>query len=144
MLIAKLALGVASTVGMAGVYTFHQGLVRVEVDEGRSGGAHVHLWAPAAMVPVVLRFASKHQVEHAAEKLQPMMPAIRELAKQLQSYPNAEFIDVVDGLDHVQIGTRDGSLEINVHDKDDTVHVTCPLSTLEDLSRQIEDDIPAA
>ena len=56
MILAKLALGTATTLMVAGVYAFREGTVRVDVDEHREGGAHVHLWAPAAVVPMALRF----------------------------------------------------------------------------------------
>ena len=144
MLIAKLALGFASTVAMAGLYTFHQGLVQVDVDEFHSGGSHIHLWAPAAMIPVALHMAPRHHVQHAAEGLRPIMPAVRRLAKELRKYPNAEFVDVMDGSEHVQIRTRNGKLEIDVHDQNETVHVACPLATVEQLSRELEDKLPAA
>jgi hypothetical protein len=120
MLLAKVALGFASTVVMAGAYTFHQGLLMVDVDEFHSGGSHVQ------------------------EKLQEVMPAIRELAKDLRKYPNADLIDVIDGTDHVKIGTHNGKLEIDVHNEDQNVHIACPLSTLEELSRELEDNLPAA
>ena len=48
MILAKLAIGAASTLVFAMVYTFREGTaVRVDVDEHRDGGAHVHVWAPA-------------------------------------------------------------------------------------------------
>jgi hypothetical protein len=144
MLLAKVALGFASTVVMAGAYTFHQGLLMVDVDEFHSGGSHVHVWAPAAVVPMALRVAPKGKLQEAQEKLQEVMPAIRELAKDLRKYPNADLIDVIDGTDHVKIGTHNGKLEIDVHNEDQNVHIACPLSTLEELSRELEDNLPAA
>ena len=54
MLIAKIALGMASTVALATVYTFREGVIRVDVDEFRDGGSHVHVWVPAAAVPMAV------------------------------------------------------------------------------------------
>jgi len=51
VIIAKIALGMASTVALATVYTFREGIIRVDVDEFRDGGSHVHFWVPAAAVP---------------------------------------------------------------------------------------------
>ena len=49
LLLAKLALGMTGTIVLAGVYTFHDGVMRVDVDD-RGQGHHVHVWAPAAVV----------------------------------------------------------------------------------------------
>ena len=41
MLFANLALGLAGTVVLAGVYTFHDGVMRVQEDNLQIGRAHV-------------------------------------------------------------------------------------------------------
>jgi len=51
VLLAKAALGLGGTLVLAGAYTMREGLIRIDVDEFRSGGSHVHLWVPAAAVP---------------------------------------------------------------------------------------------
>jgi hypothetical protein len=144
MLVAKIALGIASTVAFATIYTFREGLIKVDVDEFRAGGSHVHVWVPAAAVPAALNFAPRHHLQNAAEHLEPFMPAIRQLAKELRKYPDAQFVDVVDGSDHVKISTRGGKLQIDVVDPGDSVHVTVPISTLEDVASQLEKNIPGA
>ena len=144
MLLAKFALGMASTIAVAGAYTFHEGLVHVDVDEYQSGGTHLHLWAPAAMVPIAVRFVPGHQLQDAGENLKPVLPAMRKLAKELRKYPNSDFIEVVDGKDHVRIHTHDGKLQIDVQEPGQTVHVACPLSTLEDMSGELESILPGA
>jgi len=144
MLVAKIALGIASTVAFATIYTFREGLIRVDVDEFRAGGSHVHVWVPAAAVPVALHFAPHRHIQNAAQHLEPFMPTIRQLAKELRKYPDAQFVDVVDGSDHVKIGTSGGKLQIDVVQPGESVHVTVPISTLEDVASQLERDIPAA
>ena len=49
MLLAKLALGFCGTIFVAGAYTFHEGVMRVDADN--PGGPHIHVWVPAAIVP---------------------------------------------------------------------------------------------
>jgi hypothetical protein len=39
MLLAKAALGIGGTLAAAGAYTFHQGVLRIDVDEYRAGGS---------------------------------------------------------------------------------------------------------
>ena len=52
LFLAKAALGLGGTIVLAGAYTFHEGVIRVDVDESREGGSHVHMWVPAAAVPM--------------------------------------------------------------------------------------------
>ena len=144
MLLAKIALGLASTVAFAAIYTFREGVIRVDVDEFRAGGSHVHLWVPAAVVPVALRCAPKNHMQDAAEQIKPWMPTIRELAKELDKYPEANLVEVVDGSDHVQIRTHGGKLQIDVNEPGESVHVAFPISTLVEISGQLTDNIPGA
>lgn len=144
MLVAKIALGIASTVAFATIYTFREGLIKVDVDEFRAGGSHVHVWVPAAVVPAVLHFAPRQHMQNATEHLEPFMPTVRQLAKELRKYPDAQFVDVVDGSDHVQVGTRGGKLQIDVVGPGESVHVTVPISTLEDVASQLEKDTAGA
>ena len=46
--------------------------------------------------------------------------------------------------DHVQVGTRGGKLQIDVVEPGESVHVTVPISTLEDVASQLEKDTPGA
>jgi len=144
MLLAKIALGLASTVAFAAIYTFREGVIRVDVDEFRDGGSHVHLWVPAAAVPIALRCTPKNHLENVAENIKPWLPTIRQLAKELEKYPEANLVEVVDGADHVQIRTHAGKLQIDVHEPGESVHVAVPIATLEDISSQLTENIPGA
>ena len=144
MLIAKIALGMVSTVAFAAVYTFREGVIRVDVDEFRDGGSHVHFWVPAAAVPVALHFAPKEHLQNAAQSIEPWVPTIGQLAKELRKYPDAEFVNVVDGSDHVKIGTHHGKLQIEVQQPGESVHIACPISTLEEISSGLTNNIPGA
>ena len=62
MLLAKAALGLGGTLVLAGAYTFREGLIRMDVDEYRAGGSHVHMWLPAAMVPMAIHFVPKRNL----------------------------------------------------------------------------------
>jgi hypothetical protein len=139
MLVAKIALGIASTVAFATIYTFREGLIKVDVDEFR-----VHVWVPAAAVPAALHFAPHRHMENVAQHLEPFMPTIRQLAKELRKYPDAQFVEVVDGSDHVKVGTSGGKLQIDVVQPGESVHVTVPISTLEDVASQLEKNTPGA
>ena len=144
LLIAKIALGLGATVAVAGAYTFHEGLLRVDVDESRINGEHVHVWLPAAIVPMAMHFVPRHQLERAGERSGRFMPLIHAVAKELQRYPEADLVEVRDGEQFVHIRTHNGSLLIDAEEPGQTVHVACPLATIDDVSRQIAEFAPAS
>ena len=71
LILAKAALGLGATMVMAGAYVFHEGVIRVDVDEHREGGSHVHFWVPATVVSVGMHFAPKDQVNRVTEEARP-------------------------------------------------------------------------
>ena len=144
MLLAKAALGLGGTLVLAGAYTLRQGVIRVDVDEFRSGGSHVHMWVPAAAVPMVLHIIPDKHMRHASEHAREALPILRALLKELNKYPDAEFVEVTDPREHVRIRTHDGKLQIDAEGVDENVHVLCPLSTIEDVTVQLEEHSSAA
>ena len=142
ILLAKAALGLSGALVLAGAYTFHEGVIRVDVDEHRAGGSHVHLWVPAAAVPMAMHFVPRHHLQDAAGHAQECLPLARVLLKELKKFPEADFVEVVDGPQHVQIRTRSGKLQIDVVDPEENVHVRVPLSTLDDVTAQLEANAP--
>ena len=144
MLLAKAALGLGGALVMAGTYTFHEGLIRVDVDEYRAGGSHVHMWVPAAVVPMTMHFVPRHHLRDAAEHAREFLPVAHALFKELKGFPDAEFAEVKDDDQHVRIRTHDGKLQIDVEAPDQNVHVLVPLSTVDDVVGQLEASSPGA
>jgi hypothetical protein len=137
MILAKLALGTASTLMIAGMYTFREGTVRVDVDERREGGAHVHVWAPAAVVPMALHFVPDDKIREVTDHANEWAPLVRIAAKELRKYPNTTFVEVEDGDDHVKVSTVGAKIQIDVTNPQENVHVTVPLAMVEDVIAQI-------
>lgn len=142
--LAKAALGVGGALVAMGAYTFHEGVIRVDVDEFRAGGSHVHLWVPAAMVPITMHFVPKHHLCDAASRAREFLPVAHALFKELKKFPDAELVEVKDGEQHAQIRTHEGKLQIDVDDPNEKVHVLVPLSTVDDVVGQLEDSAPDA
>jgi hypothetical protein len=138
LLLAKLALGVGGTLVLAGAYTFHEGVLRVSVDEHRPGGSHVHLYLPAAVVPMAVRLAPRHRLEDALRNANEWLPTVKTLSKELRKYPNADFVEVTTAAEHVHVQTRDGKLQIDVESPRESVHVACPLVAVQDLFDALE------
>ena len=144
MLLAKAALGLGSTLVLAGAYTFREGVIRIDVDEYRSGGSHVHMWLPAAAVPMAMHFVPGKQIHHASERASEALPVLHAIVKELKKYPDADFLEVVDRDQHVRMRTHGGKLQIDVDAPDEKVHVLCPLSAIEDVTSQLEEHAPRA
>jgi hypothetical protein len=142
MLLANLALGVGATIVFAGAYTMRDGVMRVEVDD--HDRRHVHVWVPAAIVPMAMHVVPRRNLEQAAEQARPWLPTLRALTKELEKYPNAEFVDVRedDENQHVRISTHNGKLLIDVDAPDEHVHVACPLTMMLDAANELEDNAP--
>jgi hypothetical protein len=142
LLLAKLALGISGTLAMATAYTFHEGVIRVDVDDAKGEGIHLHFWVPATIVPVALQFAPKQNLRDATTHAKAFLPVLRVLSKELEKYPNAAFIEVQNDCQHVQIRTENGSLRIDVDSPDENVHLRVPLKTLGHISSELEADAP--
>ena len=143
MLLAKLALGLGGTIVLAGAYTFHEGVMRVDEDHG--DGRHVHVWFPAAVVPMAMHFVPRRQLEQAAVQAGPWLPTLRAVTKELKKYPEAELVEVSDAgpSQHVRIRTHNGRLLIDVDEPGEQVHVACPLAMLEGVADELETNAPS-
>jgi hypothetical protein len=139
VLLAKAALGLGGTLVLAGAYTMREGVIRIDVDEFRSGGSHVHLWVPAAAVPMALHFVPEKKMSHVTHQAREAMPILHAVVKELKKYPDSEFVEIDDNKEHVRVRTIGGRLQIDVDAPDEKVHVLCPLSTIEDVTVQLEE-----
>ena len=144
VVLAKAALGLGGTLVLAGAYTMREGVIRIDVDEFRSGGSHVHVWVPAAAVPMAMHFVPSERMRCASEQAREALPILHAVVKELKKYPDAVFVEVVDSNERVQIRTHGRKLQIDVEDHNEKVHVLCPLSTIEDVTIQLEEHGPAA
>jgi len=143
LLLAKVGLGIGAGMLMMTAYTFREGVIRVDVDEMQASGSHVHVWAPAALVPMAMHFVPSRQLEQAGRAVE-FMPAVHAIAKDLAKYPEATLVEVRDGDEHVVVRTHDGSLMIDVDAPDEHVHVKCPLATIDDVAHELESRLPTA
>lgn len=142
MILGKVALGFCGALVLAGVYSFHDGVVRVDVDEHKGNGTHLHVWAPAAIVSTAMYFVPRHEFRDAAKEIEPWLPTLRVLTKELEKYPEAHLVEVHDSQDHVRVGVHRGKLMVDVESQDETVHVSCPLVVMREVGNALEADAP--
>src|SRR5882757_5513890 len=117
MILAKLALGAVGTLAFATVYTFREGTIKIDVDEHRPGGSHVHFWVPAAAVPAALHFVPDDKLQEAVDRAHDALPLVKIVAEELEKYPNADFVQV--------------------DSEDEHVKVAVPVSTIQDIIENI-------
>ena len=144
IILAKCALALTGTIVVAGVYTFHEGVIRVDVDEHRDGGSHVHFWVPAAAVPMAMHFVPKRHFREIPAEASDCLPLLRIVTSELRRYPNTTFVDVQDGNDHVRVATNGSKIQIDVVTDEENVHVAVPLSTINDVANQLAENAPGA
>ena len=142
ILVAKVALAFAGTVAAAGAYTLHDGIAQVQVDDNH--GTHVHIWAPAAIVPMAMHVpldavAPRHELHKFPREAQQAIPILRVLAKELENYPNTEFVEVRDSDTHVRVRTVGSKVVVDVVDPENKVHVVCPLAMIQDVVESLND-----
>jgi hypothetical protein len=142
LFVAKAAIGASATLALAGAWVFHEGVIHVDVDESRSGGSHVHFWLPATTVSTGLRLTPRHYLCQAADKSRDYLPALRELAKELEKYPTAELLDVRDSSNHVHVSVKSGKLYFDAVSDSENIHISGPTVTLEDVADRLEDAAP--
>jgi hypothetical protein len=138
ILAAKVALAFSGTIAAAGMYTFHDGIAQVQIDD--HSGTHVHIWAPAAIVPMALHIVPKRELHKLPREAQQFIPTLRVLVKELEKYPNTEFVEVGDrdSETHVRVRTVGSKVVVDVVDRDDKVHVVCPLAMVREMVDALE------
>ena len=141
LFLAKAALGLGGTLALATAYTFHEGVVRVDVDDW-SESSHIHVWVPSTVVSSAIYLTPRQSLQNASAQVRPYLPLLRQLSKELPKYPNAVFVDVRDCEGHVRIATLNGKLIVEATEPKQNVHVTVPLALLRDVADKLEDAAP--
>jgi len=139
ILAAKVALAFSGTIAAAGAYTLHDGIAQVHVDDDH--GTHVHIWAPAAIVPIAMHVIPRREFHKFPREARQFIPTLRVLAKELENYPNSEFVEVGDrdSETHVRVRTVGSKVVVDVVDHNDKVHVVCPLAMVRDVVDALND-----
>ena len=122
---------------VSGVIVYNEGAVRVDVVEKAHNGEHIHLVAPAAILPVAAWLVPRNKLNDARTKLGPWLPTLTVASKELARCPNGPLVEVDSNREHVRIYTQDRSLVVNVDSEGETVHVSFPLAAAADTLSQI-------
>lgn len=131
LLLAKIALGMLGvTVAGAGVMC-SEGFINVNVNEhSRSENHHIHVIAPALLVPIAVRLVPSGKLAQASHQIQPWLPTVRAALNSLGDAPDLIIVEVSDPNEYVQVAKVGGSIVVDVADRDETAHVSVPLSAI--------------
>jgi hypothetical protein len=143
-MLGKVMGSVAGGLALVGAWVVHEGVVRVVVEERKPGGHHVHLFLPAAFVPVGLEFVPDQKLRGANAELHSWLPAIQAASQELASLPDSDLVEVRECGQHVRIKTRGARLVIDVESPGELVHVSFPLWTMDRVARKLESLGPAS
>jgi hypothetical protein len=137
ILLGKIALGIAG-VTVAGVGLIcSEGMIEVNVVEKQPEAHHVHVLAPAALVPMAVQFVPSRKFGHASAELQPWMPTIHAALDQLREIDDLTLVDVTEPGQHVVVSKKGGSVVVDVNDRNETVHVSAPIRAISSTIEQV-------
>lgn len=130
ILFGKIALGIAGTAVAGAGLLCSEGLVHVNVQQKGAERHHIHVIAPALLVPIGMHFAPKDRLAEASEEIRPWLPVIREALKQLQQCEDLPFVVVDEPGQHVRVAKWGGSITVDVDSVEESVHISTPIRAL--------------
>ncbi|MBD3868776.1 MAG: hypothetical protein IFK94_11680 [Acidobacteria bacterium] len=138
LLVTMLMVG---TLGMATATTFRHGNIRVQVTSHHPGGDNINLVVPAGLAEAVVALAPLGMIrdELPLDELEPYLPAIRQLSRQVRDLPDAVYVEVHSRHETVKIEKRDGRFIIDVQDRNEQVHISVPVTTVNRVVSKIQD-----
>jgi hypothetical protein len=122
---------------VGGVAVYNEGAVRVDVQEKARDGKHVHLMAPAALLPVAARLVPRDKLKDKREEIEAWLPTIQAATAALARCPDGPLVEVEGRHEHVRIQKERGSLFVDVDSEEETVHVSFPLAAVSSAAQQL-------
>lgn len=137
ILLGKIALGIAGT-AVAGVGLLcSEGLVHVNVLQKGPQHHHIHVIAPAMLLPIGMHFAPKARLADAAQGIRPWLPVVRETIKQLQQCEDLPFVEVNEPAQYVRVAKLGGSIVVDVESGEESVHISTPIRALSSVVEEL-------
>ncbi len=115
------------------------GVVTVSIEESGPQGTDLFVPVPAIALDLGLGIASiaippEERARMRAE-VAAYVPALREMAHELEEIPDATLVEVVSDRESVRVIKRGGNFVIDVDSPDGKVHVALPAATLSKVVR---------
>lgn len=139
MILAKILVGAASTLGLAAAIAFHQGAVILKVQEHRADGEHFSLILPGAMFPLAAKLVPDQKLREIPEEAREMLPAMEVVAQELRRLPDAVLVEVRGRNEYVRVEKRGGLLIVDADDGEDRVYLSVPLRSVGGVLREMRE-----
>jgi hypothetical protein len=121
-----------------GVVAYRAGVAVVKVHEAGPEGTRLTLPVPMILVDGAVLLTPRETLPRLPSEATQAMPFVAAMMRELESCPDAVFIEVHDGDNHVVIAKRSGRLRIDVHDGGDRVSLSLPAHALRTTARLFE------
>jgi hypothetical protein len=135
-----LAIPVGATLLVAGSVVAH-GVVTVNVQESKQGGTHLYLPVPADLLYLgmdLLPVLDQHDdLARTRREIGPWAPVALAAMQSIEDCPDAVLVDVESHGQTVKIVKVGRSIEIDVHDQGDDVHISLPAHLFTRALRQL-------
>jgi hypothetical protein len=129
---------VGGTAG-AGVYAWHRsGSVRLAVHENRTDGVDLAVTLPGALVNAAIALIPMPADLVLEPRWEGMLPALRSVADQLATMPDAVIVDVDDHGDRVRVAKVGRELVIRVLSREERVEIALPIESVRRLVAKLE------
>ena len=143
LLLGKIAVGLTvGTLATAGVLC-SDGLIDVNVVQDGPDSHHVHVIAPALLVPLAVRLLPVDGITEASRRVEPWLPTIQAAASSLSETGDFVLVEGTQRDENFRVEKSGDELVINVTERDEVVHVSVPLravsSTLNAVASRTED-----
>ena len=136
-LFRNILLVMLSIVLLTGLVAYSEGAVMVSVRERKPEGTRIWLPVPALLVEVGMRFVPAKDLRDASAQIRPWLPAIRAASTELERCPDATLVEVESRTEHVRVSKSGDTLEVDVEDGDDTVHVSVPVEFVNSMAEEL-------
>jgi hypothetical protein len=121
-----------------GVVAYRAGVAIVKVHAAGPEGTRLNLPVPMILVDGAVLLTPREALPRLPSEATQAFPFVAAMMRELESCPDAVFIEVHDGDDHVVIAKRNGRLRIDVHDGEDRVSLSLPAHALRTTARLFE------
>ena len=143
ILLGKVAMGLGGAALACAGLLCSEGFVNVNVQTRYPESHHVHIIAPALIVPLTLHFVPKEHLKEGSCEIREWTPAIRAALQELRKAEDIAFVEVKERGQHVLVKKEGASIVVDVEDEDDSVHISTPIRALESTFEELAAAAPA-
>lgn len=143
LIFGKFVLGVAGATLVGTGVLCSEGLIRVEVLQKVPESHHIYVVAPALLVPAAMHFAPRENLAEASREIRPWIPTIRAALNTLRDSDDITLVEVKQPGEEVHVAKRGGSIVVDVHNAENDVHVSTPISAISSSLEQLAAAAPS-